>query len=81
MRSAGTATDARIRVTEKLIQWSDLILVMEKRHRDILDIRFGALMDSKKLVVLDIADDYHYMEPELVEMLSAAVGPYLQTAS
>ena len=81
MRSAGTATDARIRVTEKLIQWSDLILVMEKRHRDILRVRFGALMDNKKLVVLDIPDDYQYMDPELVEMLSVAVSPYLQTDS
>jgi len=42
VKSAGTENDARIKVTEKLINWSDLIFVMEKRHRERLKEKFGA---------------------------------------
>ena len=41
VKSAGTENDARIKVTEKLISWSDLIFVMEKKHRERLKEKFG----------------------------------------
>lgn len=62
VRSAGTENDARIKVTEKLINWSDLIFVMEKHHKEKLRERFGQLLDDKEMIVLDIADDYQYMD-------------------
>ena len=78
VKSAGTEHDARIKVTEKLISWSDLIFVMEKRHRERLIEKFGSLTDSKEIVVLDIQDDYKYMDPELIEILETSVSPYLE---
>lgn len=69
IRSAGTAPSARIKVSEKTIQWADLILVMEKRHKEILREKFGAGLREKKVRVLDIPDEYGYMDPELVEIL------------
>jgi len=69
VRSAGTAPSARIKVSEKAIQWADLILVMEKRHKEILREKFGALIEKKEVMVLDIPDEYGYMDPELVEIL------------
>lgn len=77
IRSAGTATDARIRINEKLINWADLIFVMEKRHRQLLQERFSEAMAGKDIVVLEIQDNYHYMDEELIETLRASVGPYL----
>lgn len=69
VRSAGTASSARIKVSEKAIQWADLILVMEKRHKEILQKKFGAWIQAKNVLVLDIPDEYEYMDPELVEIL------------
>lgn len=77
VRSAGTESTARIRVIEKLVNWADLILVMEKRHLERLRERFGPIMDEKETIVLHIHDDYQYMDKELIEILEMTAGPYL----
>jgi|SRR5690349_6786341 len=77
VRSAGTSADARIKVNEKLIEWADLIFVMEKRHRQILQEKFNHSLSGKEVVVLDIADEYQYMDEELIDMLKTSVTPYL----
>ena len=77
-RSAGTEKGARIRVTEGLIGWADLIFVMEKKHSDRLASKFPQSIKGKKVICLQIADNYRYMEPELVEILQAKLSPYLE---
>ncbi len=77
-RSAGLSPQARVRVSEKLILWADIIFCMEKEHRNRLRERFPSALDGKEIVVLDIPDDYQFMEPELVEVLKASVSPYLE---
>jgi predicted protein tyrosine phosphatase len=77
IKSAGTDNDARIKITEKLIDWADLIFVMEKRHRERLQEKFGSVTDAKEIIILDIPDDYQYMDPELIEILEISVTPYL----
>ena len=77
VRSAGTESDARIKVTEKLINWADLIFVMEKKHKEKLRDKFGELIDDKEIVILDIKDDYKYMDAELIDALNISVSPYL----
>ena len=77
VKSAGTENGARVRITEKLVSWADIIFVMEKRHKDRLNDRFGMLLDDKELIILDIGDDYKYMDPELIEILKISVSPYL----
>lgn len=76
VRSAGTEREARIRVTEKMILWADLIFVMEKRHKERLADRFGELMDKRELIILDIEDKYRYMAPDLIEALKHGARPY-----
>lgn len=78
VKSAGTENDAKIKVTEKLISWSDLIFVMEKRHRERLKEKFGSLADTKEIIILDIQDNYEYMDPELIEILETSVSAYLE---
>ena len=79
-RSAGTENEARIRVNEKMVAWADLIFVMEKKHRERLRERFGDQLASKNIVILEIEDQYQYMDDELVETLKASVSPYLLVA-
>jgi predicted protein tyrosine phosphatase len=77
IKSAGTENEARIKVTEKLIKWADLIFVMEKKHRKRLQEKFSSLTDDKEIVILEIQDDYKYMDAELIEMLETSVSSYL----
>lgn len=77
IKSAGTENSARIKITEKLIDWADTIFVMEKRHKERITERFGSRLDHKKIIILDIPDDYKYMDTELIETLKTSVLPYL----
>jgi predicted protein tyrosine phosphatase len=78
VRSAGTASVARIKISEKLLSWAGIIFVMEKRHREQLKSRFPLILDEKKIIVLNIADEYEYMDDELVELLKVSVNTYLE---
>ena len=77
VKSAGTANDARVRITERLILWADLIFVMGKKHKRILEDRFEQSVHNRKVIVLNIKDNYQCMDNELVEMLKAEVELYL----
>ncbi len=76
-KSAGTEPSARIKITEKLINWADIIFVMEKKHKERLKQRFATVVDEKEVIVLDIPDDYQFMDEELVDLIKLSVSPYL----
>ena len=77
MRSAGTASSARRKVSEDDILWADLVFVMESHHGRRLRQRFGALMEGKRVVDLDVPDEYRFMDEELVEILDDGVRGFL----
>ena|SRR5476651_1708046 len=76
-RSAGTSDKARIKVSQKLIDWADVILVMERKHRDILKQRFTSAIPGKEMIVLNIEDNYQFNDPELISILRNVLGEYL----
>jgi len=76
VRSAGTASVARIKVSEKLLSWAEIIFVMEKRHREQLKSKFPLILDEKEIIVLNIPDEYEYMDDELVELLKVSVNKW-----
>src|SRR5688572_30458733 len=67
--SAGVAPDAETPVTPELIAWANVILVMEPAHRAKLLRLFPAALRGKRVVCLDVPDEYDYMESELVQLL------------
>ena len=75
---AGTNLDAETPVSGDLIEWADVILVMEKSHRNKIVKKHGDLLKGKKLVVLDIPDVYECMDPELIRLLKAKVLRYVR---
>ena len=75
--SAGTAPDADARVSADLVEWADLVAVMEPRHRRQLARAFGPLLRDARVVVLGIPDDYAFMDPRLVDLVTARVRPLL----
>ncbi|WP_249866524.1 low molecular weight protein tyrosine phosphatase family protein [Paenibacillus konkukensis] len=78
VRSAGTEENARIKVTSGHIGWADLIFVMEKKHIRRLNAKFGPMLAGKKVICLDIPDDYKYMDDELIEILYSRVSEYIE---
>jgi predicted protein tyrosine phosphatase len=77
-RSAGTSDRARIKLTENLIDWADIILVMERKHLAIARQKYQQAISEKTVFVLDIPDDYQYMDAELIELLSDKISACLE---
>lgn len=77
-RSAGTSPNAKRTVSVKDITWSSHIFVMEKKHKQRMMSKFPRLLEYKKIMVLDIADEYQFMDAELIDILSDVVGHHLQ---
>ena len=76
-RSAGTETDSRVKVTPGLLGWADIIFCMEKKHVRRIREKYPDIAADKKLVCLNIDDDYEYMDEELQELLQSAVSEYI----
>ena len=75
--SAGLNHDAEIPLSEEQVEWADLIIVMEKVHRDRLNRKFKTVLAGKRVAVLNIPDDYDYMDPELIGLLKARCASYV----
>lgn len=70
VKSAGTSKVAVKRINQDLITWADRIFVMEKKHREIIEDKYGRMKD--KISILYIPDDYQYMDDELIEILKSS---------
>ena len=76
--SAGLNNDAENPVTVELLDWADLIFVMERTHRSKLSSRFRTALKNKRVICLDIPDDYAFMDPALIRLLEAKVPRHLR---
>lgn len=75
--SAGTNHDADNPLTHELVEWADIIFVMEKTHRNKLQQRFRASLKKARVICLDIPDEFEFMDPMLVRLLETRVSRYL----
>jgi predicted protein tyrosine phosphatase len=77
VRSAGTSSLARSEIDEELLDWADVVCVMEPRLLKVLKRRFPDQLAGKSVVALDIPDDFQRMQPELVALLTNQLTPHL----
>lgn len=77
VRSAGVSPSAKRRVSEALLRWADLILVMEHKHKARLRAQFPGVLAQRRVAVLDIDDDYEFMDPRLISLIRERVEPLL----
>ncbi|MDB5226692.1 MAG: protein tyrosine phosphatase [Bacteroidota bacterium] len=77
VRSAGTEPSARVKLTAKTIIWADIIFAMEKRHKLRIQEKFPIEAQLKEIIVLDIADEYKYMDEELIREIQSKVDHHL----
>ena len=75
--SAGTNNDAENPLTAELVDWAQVIVVMEKQHRTKVSTRFRKRLAGKRVVCLDLRDDYAFMQVELVGLLEARAARFL----
>ena len=75
--SAGLGADATVPLSPEQIAWATIIFVMEKAHRNKLSAKFKRHLNGKRIICLDIPDDYDFMQPDLIQLLEAKVGKFL----
>ncbi|WP_237715614.1 MULTISPECIES: hypothetical protein [Pelosinus] len=51
---------------------------MEKKHVRRLQERFKDSLTHKKIICLNIPDDYQFMDSELIELLICSVSEYAE---
>ena len=77
-RSAGTSPNARNTVSVSDIKWANLIFVMEKKHKNRIIAKFTSLVDHTPIHILDIPDEYKFMDTDLISHLEDTVTPFLE---
>ena len=64
-------------LSSEQVEWADIIFVMEKIHRTKLNRKFRSSLNGKRVICLDIPDDYEFMDPALIQMLERRAGRFL----
>ena len=77
VRSAGTSTEAMVQVNERMLDWADIVFVMDDEQQRVLTRTFPKHPAVARMVKLDIKDEYHFLDPELVTLLRERVTPHL----
>ena len=78
VRSAGTSEDALVRVNQRMLEWADVIFIMDDDQRHGLTRMFPGHAALDRLVCLDIQDRYDFLDPELITLLRERTAPHLQ---
>lgn len=76
VRSAGISPSAKHVISGTDLEWADLVLCMENRHKETIMSKFHDLK-LPPIKVLDISSGYRYMDPELVEILVEKIKEFL----
>jgi predicted protein tyrosine phosphatase len=75
--SAGLSPDADNPLTPELLDWAEIVLVMEPRQQAKLRQLFAPHLRDKRVVCLRIPDRYEFMDPALVTLLRSRMRPFL----
>lgn len=75
--SAGINRGAENPLTPELVEWAELIFVMERSHKEKLGSEFKLYLRGKRVLCLNIPDNYKFMDPALVKLLRSKVEPFL----
>lgn len=77
VRSAGTSSDALVRVNTNMLDWAEVIFVMDDEQRQWLETTFKEHPALSRIVCLDIPDIFTFLQPELVQLLQERVPRHL----
>ncbi|MFA5406318.1 MAG: phosphotyrosine protein phosphatase [Candidatus Nanoarchaeia archaeon] len=72
------AYEGKARLTSELLDWADVIFVMEEHQREHIASEFTKQYISKRIINLEIPDVYKYNQPELITILKKKVNKWLR---
>jgi len=78
VRSAGTSVDALVQVNERMLDWADVVFIMDEAQRLALEHLFPAHEAARRAICLDIDDKYAFLDPELVTLLRDRANPHIE---
>ena len=78
-QDAGGVADLEFLVQYWMLEWADLIFVMDDHQREALERMFPDDPALARIVCLQIADEYPFLDGELVRLLEERVGRYLNS--
>ena len=76
-RSIGTRKNAKKPANSGDLKWADIVIVMEQKHKQRLMAEIPGEMRYKEVHVIDIPDEYKFMDPKLIAEIRASVDPIL----
>jgi len=79
IRSVGLSPKSDRQIKERDLEWSDLVLVMERKQSSRITETFRQLK-LPPMEVLYIEDDYDYLQTELIELLKERINSILGTS-
>ena len=79
IRSAGLSQKSNIKLTEKDLMWADIIFVMETGQKGRISGVYRHL-DLPPIEVLDIPDEFDYLDKELILLLTDRINNTLKLA-
>src|SRR6266566_1753067 len=82
--SAGTSDEALVQVNQRMLDWADIVFVMDDEQIEAMGKMFPGDPALSKVVCLHIEDNYHFLDPELVSILQQRTQPHfdkLRTAN
>lgn len=77
IRSAGLSPQSNRKISEGDLNWADITLVMESDHKSKIRKLYTHL-DLPPIQVLDIPDEYEFMNEELIEILTTKINTLLE---
>lgn len=77
IRSAGLSPKSDRKISEKDLNWADLVLVMETGQRAKVRELYMNL-ELPDIEILNIPDDYEFMDEELVSILTDRINDSLR---
>lgn len=78
IKSAGLSGKSEVVISEKLINWSDIIFVMDNGQRNRIQSQYREL-SLPKIENLEIEDIFEYKDQVLIEMLEKRINGTLKT--
>jgi len=64
-------------LTLELLEWADLVIAMEEKHRKFINNSFASSYHHK-ITVLNIPDKYTYYQKELIDLLMQKSGSLIK---
>ena len=77
VKSAGVSSYAMTPISLELIQWADIILCMENKHKHKIKKKYPAIAENKIIDSLDVPDIYEFMNINLVNMIREKTDAWL----